>query len=330
MLTWIETKLQAILTAYKVNNTTALEKVGVLNINALEKKFSAYLEKEQILLTYRELPGTLPKMPVYDKITNANMYVYAVESEKVAVECIMNEFISTYNATEQTTISKILNFTNLTPLGDADNSGAIDYQAWQFGLMATIIDSLTTIHDRFVTITTTDNVWAVADKAYWEAYGESSSDYDVAGGDPTGVASTYLPTATHIPVDTAARVTDYSLNVAYYKITTTVFSQLKVANGLVAYQFEKAMKYAEYPTSTTENGKTPIYYVPRVTIGVIDNDNAYVTALKDLVYSDTMDSKTVYVHSGDSYTWFDGYLISAIDAITENGFPLLNIVLERG
>lgn len=154
MLTFVEASLQTILNTYKVTNTTILEKVAVLDTNAEEKKYSTHLEKQQITIVYRELPGMMPSMPVADKIFSANFFVWALESEKKTVKDIISLFVETYNSTLQTTsTSKFkIQLTNLTPLGRADNTGALIYQTWQFGATITVVDEISTIFDRSVSI----------------------------------------------------------------------------------------------------------------------------------------------------------------------------------
>lgn len=328
MLTWIETQLQAILDTYKETNETTLVKVGVLNINALEKKFKDYLEEEQMLITYRELPGTLPNMPVFDRIINSNMYVYALENEKTAVEYIINKFISTYNATVQSSISREFHFTNLTPLGEAENTGALDYQAWQFGMLATVKDSLTSLIDRYVEITPDGGEWVASDEDYWDENGTSGGDYDVAGGDPTGTASTFLPSATELTEDIAGRVTDFNLNVRYYKVEYD-YQKYNVTNGLVNYIFEKVPIYAEYPVASNKTNKKIVYSKPKITFAVLDNDNTDVATLKDMIYDESYKFYMNVVSKSNSKK-FAGFILSAIDSITENGFPLLTFVIERG
>jgi len=71
-LQWIETSLQTILTTYKVLNNTSLSKVAVVDTNSMVKKYQAYLDSEQLLVVYRELPGLYPNMPIADKILSAS------------------------------------------------------------------------------------------------------------------------------------------------------------------------------------------------------------------------------------------------------------------
>lgn len=153
MLDFMQTTLQTGLNTILASNTTSkLKKVAVLNTNAFEKKFQSYLENEQITVVYRELPGLLPNMPIKDKVVSGNLFVYAPEDEKEVVEDLVDNFIKTYNATFQT--DRVLRFTNLTPIGRADNTGAIFYQLWQFSVTALVIDKMGSIYNRSVTIGT--------------------------------------------------------------------------------------------------------------------------------------------------------------------------------
>jgi len=154
-LTFVETQLQSVLTTIKSSVTTSLAKVAVLDTNSMEKKYQDYLESEQLLLVFRELPGMLPEMPLADKTIMGNFFVYALESEKEVVVALIDTFISTYNATYQSmnlgAYKVRFRFTNLTPIGRADNKGSKFYQAWQFGVTLLVIDDLTTIQNRTVT-----------------------------------------------------------------------------------------------------------------------------------------------------------------------------------
>ena len=261
MLSWIETQLQTILTAYKTTNTTVLEKVAIFDTNSENRKFNDYLEKEHLTIVYRELPGIMPSMPVADKIITANFFVYALENEKTAVKAIIDEFIEEYNSSLQTTTSAQirLQLTNLTPIGRANNTGSIFFQAWQFGATITIIDQLTTIFSRTVAI----------------------------GSNSIGAL-----------------------------------------NGLLSLNYEIAPIYADYPQSQTENKKLR-YIKQRVTFTVLDSSDTDVVALKTLIYNNTTDVE-ITVSSNGKTASFSGKIISAIDSISEQGYPVLSFIIERG
>lgn len=154
-ITFVETQLQAALDTVKTAVTTSLVKVAVVDTNSQEKKYQDYLESEQITIVFRELPGMLPELPVADKTILGNFFVYAPEAEKEVVVAVIDTFISEYNATYQSmnlgAYKAKYRFTNLTPIGRADNKGSKFYQAWQFGVTITIIDDLSTIQTRAVT-----------------------------------------------------------------------------------------------------------------------------------------------------------------------------------
>ena len=323
MLNWIETTLQGILDIYKASNDTTLEKVGVLDINALEKKFKDYLEKEQIIMTYRELPGTLPKMPIFDKIVNATMYVYAVENEKQTVKDIMDEFISTYNAVYNDTLSKILTFTNMTPLGNADNTGVVDYQVWQFGMIITNIDRLTSLHDRSVIISTTNNTFGSSTLLAWEDQDETLKE--------TYVGAIEDLTADDYNIGFEIRVTDGSIPVTYdyYVVENTgAIGEFNITNGLVNYRYEKMSKYGEYPKATIQSGKVIQVITPRIVISVLDYTQSPVSDLKELIYDETYSYKLI-VKSGSKRKTMDVYLINGLDTINENDYPILTFTFER-
>lgn len=321
MLEWIETTVQALLDEYRVDNITTIQKVGVLDINALEKKFNDYLEKEQMILTYRELPGTLPNMPVFDKLTSANMYVYALENEKETVKEILNDFISTYNATKIDSLSMILYFTNLTPIGRADNTGAVDYQVWQFGINAVVISSLTNIYDRSIIVSTTDNTFDSSTSEYWDAQSEDNRE-------------TYIGALTDLdpidyPLGYALKVGEVLEPFSYYVVANEgLIGDFNVLNGLVNYNYEKKIIYAEYPKETALAGKKIRYIVPKITMTLLDYNLSPTVDIKGLVYDETYSYKVV-VTSGTKAKTFDVFLISATDSISENGFPLLSFVFER-
>lgn len=150
MLDYIETSLQAILDTL----TTTLKKVGIVSINAEERKFNTFEEKEQITITYRDLPNTLPNFPTGDKIISGNFVVYAVESEKETIKTLFDTFFAQYNGTKNG--DYIYNFTTLVPVGQADNVGEIDFQIWTFGIVARYIGNILNIFD--VTLTIGGNV----------------------------------------------------------------------------------------------------------------------------------------------------------------------------
>jgi len=153
MLDYIETNLQTALDAYiAAENVTNLKKVAVLDTNAKDVKYQDYLEEEQITVVYREMPGFLPSMPVSDKVIAGNFFVYALEEEKEALKAVFDSFIEANNSVKDDTINMSFQFTNLTPIGRADNKGARFYQAWQMGVSATAYDKLTSIYDRQITI----------------------------------------------------------------------------------------------------------------------------------------------------------------------------------
>lgn len=263
-LTWVETQLQSALTTIKSTVTTSLVKVAMFDTNSMEKKYQDYLESEQITIVFRELPGMLPEMPIADKTIMGNLFIYAPEQEKEVVVALVDTFISTFNATYQSMnlgAYKIkYRFTNLTPIGRADNKGSKFYQAWQFGVTMLVIDDLTTIQNRAVTFA-----------------------------------------------------------------SNTVNS----ANGLINFRFEKIPVYAEYPISSTAEGKIFRFIKFRITFTVLDNSDTAVAALKALIY-DTSYSGTCLVTSGSSSTSFTGKIISAIEGASEQGYPTLTFVIERG
>ena len=263
-LTWIETQLQTALTTIKSTVTTSLVKVAVFDTNSMEKKYQDYLESEQITIVFRELPGMLPEMPIADKTIMGNLFVYAPEQEKEVVVALVDTFISTYNATYQSmnlgAYKVKFRFTNLTPIGRADNKGSKFYQAWQFGVTMLVIDELSTIQNRAVT------------------YGGNT---------------------------------------------------VNSANGLINFRFEKSPVFAEYPTSPSAEGKKIRYIKYKITFTVLDSSDTAVAALKALIY-DTSYSATCLVTSGSSSLSFTGKIISAVEGASEQGYPTLTFVIERG
>jgi hypothetical protein len=261
-LSFIETSIQTILTSYKLTKTTSLSKVAVVDTNSSVKKYSDYLESEQITVVYRELPGFYPNMPVADKIVTASFFVYALEKEKYVVKKIIDEFTDTYNTTlqELTSGDFKFQFTNLTPIGRADNKGALIYQTWQFGATITVIDSVTSIFNRSVTIGS------------------------------------------------------YTLN---------------ATKGLVSAQLEKAPVYAEYAQDTSKKQLILRYMHYRLTFSVLDSDDSDAAYVKGLVYDSTEGFEVTYTSGTEDIT-FDAKIISAIDSVSEQGYPIINFTLERG
>lgn len=263
-LTFIETQLQFALTTLKLSVTTSLVKVAVVDTNSMEKKYQDYLESEQITIVFRELPGMLPELPLKDKTIMGNMFVFAPEQEKEVVVALIDTFISTYNATYQSmdlgAYTVKFRFTNLTPIGRADNKGGKFYQTWQFGITMLVIDDLTTIQNRAVTY---------------------------AGNSVNSV------------------------------------------NGLINWRFEKIPTYAEYPNSSSAEGKKIRYIKYRVTFTVLDSDDTAVAALKALIY-DASYSGACIVNSGSSAISFTGKIMSAIEGAAEQGYPTLTFVIEKG
>lgn len=322
MLEWIKTTLQTILDTYKENNITNLETVSVVDINTLKK--GANVNADTILqLTFRELEGDKPNMPIMDRMIMGTMYVDAPEDEKVAVQTIITDFINTYNATEVISIEKILYMSNIIPLGSPDNNGSKIQQSWSFGLNAVVIGSLTNIYDRSIIISTTPNSFISSDFEYWNAQNESNRE--------TYVGNIVDLTASDYQIGYAVRVTDGTLPVSYdyYVVTNTgVIGEFNVLNGLVSYNFEKITKYAEYPKSTIQSGKVMQYIIPRITFAVLDYKISPTVDLKDIIYNESY-SYLVTVKSGVKTKEFNAFLINSGDSISENGFPLLRFTFER-
>lgn len=261
-LQWIETTLQSILTTYKATNNTSLSKVAVFDTNSMTKKYQDYLDSEQLVIIYRELPGLYPNMPIADKILSASFFVYALEKEKYIVKQLIDEFTDTYNMTlqELTDNTYKFQFTNLTPIGSADNKGALYFQTWQFGATITVIDSITSIFDRVINIEST---------------------------------------------------------------------ALSASKGLVSARFEKIPVYAEYSESTSQKKMILKYMHYVLTFSILDSDDTSVAYVKGLVY-DSVNSVSVTYTSGDESITFTGKIRTALDDISEQGYPILNFIIERG
>jgi len=170
MLTFIQNAIQAILDAY--NGTTTLTKVSVVTIKSEERTLKDYTDAVTLLLVYRDLPSLMPQLPVEDRVQDGTFAVFARADEKEAVQDILNEFINTYNATQQTTIDGIMYFTNAVPFGNSDNIGAVKYSTWQFGIKFRTLQSIYSLYDREIRINSSNNFaksWTATNQTYYDA-----------------------------------------------------------------------------------------------------------------------------------------------------------------
>lgn len=270
-LTYIETLVQTELDAYLANNSSNLAKASMVDTSSMVSKYSDYLDEQQITMVYRELPGMQPGMPVADKIINANIFVYALESEKLSVKAIIDNFIDNNKKTLHTMTNggyKIkLQFTNLTPIGNAGNQGSKIYQAWQFGVTITVIDTITSIFDREITLVDPD---------------------------------------------------------------TSTTRKYNAGNGLVDVRFEKIPVYAEYPTDGGVSKKIYRYTNYILTFSIIDSLDVAVDFLSSLVLSQTKNTLSSAYKKGSKVISFTGKITSAIDDVSEDGYPMLTFTIERG
>jgi hypothetical protein len=148
MLDFIKNALQTILNAIDSDLTVTIQ-----NVNSFDKAIKAP-EDKLIQIVYRELPGLMPSMQIKDRIINGTLTVVALEKYKETVIMLFSIFVETYNATFQT--DRKLQFTNLVPIGLADNIGSKIYQTWQMSVIANIQDKMATLFDKSLSIVDDD------------------------------------------------------------------------------------------------------------------------------------------------------------------------------
>jgi hypothetical protein len=321
ILSFIQTQLQTRLNAA----TTLLRTVGVIDTNAMERPREAYTDAQTLLVIYRELSSILPDMPVRDRTINGVFTVIALESEKTVVKTIIDDFIETYNATLQGNI--IMRFTTLVPLGSPTNIGAKMMQEWSFGFVGVIADTLNTLWDKSITVTsiTYVNVWNSSLETYWNAQVEGNRATETnVGGVPISDASEYA-------LGFAMRVSDGVLptpNYAYFVVAETLTPDdlYDVYHGLVNFTFSKMPVYAEYPTSALSIGKVFRYTKYSLQFVVIDNGD---NLLSDFVYGSTRMREFTITDGVNSIT-LNLYITQATDSATGNGFSVKTIFAENG
>lgn len=144
MLDYIKNGLETILGGLDATLTVTMQKV-----NSLEKGANKP-EPNLVQCVYRELPSMLPKSAVPDRIIRGEMVIVALEEKKEIIDEAFSTFLSTYQATYNT--DRMYYFSNLIPIGQADNIGAKTYQKWHLSVDVQIISNLSTIRDVAVVI----------------------------------------------------------------------------------------------------------------------------------------------------------------------------------
>ncbi len=322
---FIRTQLQTRLDAYITAGTTFLRVVAVIDTNELERPREAYNDAQTLHVIYRELSSILPDMPVRDRTINGAFYVIALESEKVVVKTIIDDFIATYNATTQSDI--IMRFTTLIPNGRPENIGAKIMQEWSFGFVGVVTDDLTTLWDKSITITSLNPLtksWSASNETYWTAQPLTNrTTITNIEGLPDVDPELYA-------VGFALRVSDGVVvpTYTYFVITQTGTANIvyNVYNGLVTYTFNRTPIYAEYPTASGVLGKVYRYTKYSLQFVVIDNGDAL---LSDFVYASTLTREFTVTDTINTFT-FDGFIVQATDSATGNGFSVKTIFVENG
>ena len=327
MLTFIKNAIQTILDAY--TSATALTQASVITIKSEERPLKDYSDSETLLLVYREMPSLLPQLPVEDRVTDGTFAIFARADEKTAVEAIINEFINTYNATQQTTIGGVLYFTNLIPVGGSENVGAVKYSMWQFGVKFRTLSSIYSLYDREIRINTTNSFaksWTATNQTYYDAQATTnratSVSIDEMGGVPIENPESYA-------IGFSMRVqTSVTLPITYvYYKTTVTYTSINALDGLLSQSYTLRNGYSRLPL----NGGMDM--IPTESTGVLrfeflDSVLTKAALFKGYGYANTKTTIYIKVVSGTHSTVIVARLTDFNDTANAQTFPVITMVYE--
>ena len=327
MLTFIQNALQAILDAY--TGTTTLTKVSVVTIKGEERTLKDYADAVTLLLVDRDLPSLLPQLPVEDRVQDGTFAVFARADEKDAVQDVLNEFINTYNATQQTSIDGIMYFTNAVPFGNAENVGAVKYSMWQFGVKFRTLSSIYSLYDREIRINTTNNFtksWTATNQTYYDAQATTNRATSVAidemGGVPIENPESYA-------IGFCMRVqTSVTLPITYvYYKTTVTYTSINALDGLLSQSFTIQNEYSRLPFSGGYD------MIPTQSKGVLrfeflDSVLTKAALFKGYGYANTKTEIYIKVVSGAKSSVILARLTDFNDTANAQGFPIISMMYE--
>ena len=329
MLTFIQNAIQAILDAY--NGTTTLTKVSVVTIKSEERTLKDYTDAVTLLLVYRDLPSLMPQLPVEDRVQDGTFAVFARADEKEAVQDILNEFINTYNATQQTTIDGIMYFTNAVPFGNSDNIGAVKYSTWQFGIKFRTLQSIYSLYDREIRINSSNNfakAWTTSNKTYYDAQATTNrgtSAFTFEEGfepeKPTENAESYT-------IGFAMRVTILTspISYVYFKVTVS-YTSMNATDGIVSQSFTVQNEYSRLPFSGGYD------MIPTQSKGVLrfeflDSVLTKAALFKGYGYANIKTEIYIKVVSGAKSSVILARLTDFNDTANAQGFPIISMIYE--
>jgi hypothetical protein len=327
MLTFIQNALQAILDAY--TGTTTLTKVSVVTIKSEERTLKDYTDAVTLLLVYRDLPSLLPQLPVEDRVQDGTFSVFARADEKEAVQDILNEFINTYNATQQTSIDGIMYFTNAVPFGNAENVGAVKYSMWQFGVKFRTLQSIYSLYDREIQINSTNSfakAWTETNEAYYNAQiaemRNTSVSIDEMGGEPIENEENY---AIGFCMRVQTSVTT-PITYVYYKVTIT-YTSMNATDGIVSQSFTIQNEYSRLPY---EGGYDMILTQSKgiLRFEFLDSVLTKAALFKGYGYANTNTEIYINVVSGAKECVILARLTDFNDTANAQGFPIISMMYE--
>jgi hypothetical protein len=329
MLTFIQNALQAILDDY--TGTTTLTKVSVVTIKSEERTLKDYADAVTLLLVYRDLPSLLPQLPVEDRVQDGTFAVFARADEKEAVQDILNEFINTYNATQQTSIDGIMYFTNAVPFGNSDNVGAVKYSMWQFGVKFRTLQSIYSLYDREIQINSSNSFaqsWVASNATYWNAQAASNRATSVftyeEGFEPEEPAED----AEDYAIGFAIRVTILTNPVSYeYYVCAVTYTSMNATDGIVSQSFTIQNEYSRLPYN---GGYDMILTQSKgvLRFEFLDSVLTKAALFKGYGYANTNTEIYINVVSGAKECVILARLTDFNDTANAQGFPIISMMYE--